>query len=71
MSSKLRNNKGKNSVIWVLMGLMVAGLGGYGVTNFGASVNAIGSVGGREVDLRDYARALNQEISAMSAQIGT
>ena len=71
MSSKLRNNKGKNSVMWVLMGLMVAGLGGYGVTNFGASVNAIGSVGGREVDLRDYARALNQEISAMSAQIGT
>jgi peptidyl-prolyl cis-trans isomerase D len=70
MSTKLRNKKGKSTVIWVLMGLMVAGLGGYGVTNFGASIGSIGSVGGREVDLRDYARALNQEISAMSAQIG-
>lgn len=71
MSQKLRNKKGKNTVIWVLMALMVAGLGGYGVTNFGASIGAIGSVGGREVDLRDYARALNQEVRAMSAQLGT
>ncbi|MCV2868586.1 SurA N-terminal domain-containing protein [Defluviimonas sp. WL0002] len=71
MSTKLRNNKGKNTVIWILMGLMVAGLGGYGVTNFGAGIGSIGSVGGRDVDLRDYARALNQEVRAMSAQLGT
>ncbi len=61
----------KNSVlVWVLMAMLVAGLGGFGVTNFGGGVTAIGQVGDREIDVNEYGRALQQEMQAFSAQIG-
>ncbi|MGB3315347.1 MAG: SurA N-terminal domain-containing protein [Albidovulum sp.] len=69
MSSPLRKKRG-NTIIWILMGMLILGLGGFGATNFGGSVRSLGSVGDREIDLRDYARTLNREIAAMSAQIG-
>lgn len=62
--------KGTNTVVWILMGLLILGLGGFGVTNFGGSIRSIGSVGDREVDVDDYARAIDQELRAMSAQLG-
>lgn len=70
MSSPLRSKKRGNTIIWILMGMLILGLGGFGATNFGGSVRALGTVGDREIDLRDYARTLNREIAALSAQIG-
>ncbi|MBW6505734.1 MAG: SurA N-terminal domain-containing protein [Rhodobacteraceae bacterium] len=69
MSSPLRS-KGRNTVVWVLMALLVLGLGGFGLTNFSGSLRAIGKVGDTEVTVNDYARALSNEINAFSAQIG-
>jgi len=71
MSNKLRKKKGAGTLVWGLLLLVMIGLGGYGVSNFGTSRGAIGSVGDREIDIRDYARALNQEIRATSRQLGT
>lgn len=71
MSNKLRQKKGANMLVWGLLVMVMLGLGGYGVSNFGATQGAIGSVADREIDIRDYARALNQEIRATSAQLGT
>lgn len=66
-----KKSRKKNSVlVWVLMAMLVAGLGGFGVTNFGGGVTAIGQVGDREIDVNEYGRALQQEIQAFSAQIG-
>lgn len=64
--------KGKTSqlLVWILLGLVLIGLGGYGVDSFGGSVRSIGQVGDREITTRDYARALQQEIRAFEAQIG-
>ena len=70
MSNPLRSKKRGSTVIWVLMGLLVLGLGGFGARNFGGSVRSIGTVGDRDIDLRDYARTLQREIQAASAQIG-
>ncbi|MCV2873178.1 SurA N-terminal domain-containing protein [Defluviimonas sp. WL0050] len=70
MSSPLRSKKRGNMIIWILMGMLILGLGGFGATNFGGSVRSIGSVGDRDIDLRDYARALQSEIRALSGQIG-
>ncbi len=70
MSSPLRSRKRGNTIIWILVGMLILGLGGFGARNFGGSVRSIGSVGDREIDLRDYARALNREVAALSAQIG-
>ena len=69
MSNPLRKKR-TNPVIWTLMALMILGLGGFGARNFGGSVRSIGTVGDRDIDVQDYARALNQEISAFSSQVG-
>tara|TARA_R110002096_G_scaffold350602_4_gene543825 strand:+ start:45 stop:1913 length:1869 start_codon:yes stop_codon:yes gene_type:complete len=66
-----KKNKGASIVVWGLMGLLVLGLGGFGVTNFGGGATSIGSVGGRDIESGDYARALQQEINALSAQFNT
>lgn len=71
MSSSLRSKKRGNTIIWALMALLILGLGGFGARNFGGSVRSIGTVGDREIDLRDYARALQREMQAASAQVGT
>ena len=57
-------------LVWGLLSLLVLGLGGFGVTNFGGSVRTIGAVGGKDISTNDYARALNQELTAFGAQIG-
>ena len=56
--------------MWVLMGLLIIGLGGFGVTNLGGTVQNIGSVGTVDIDVRDYDRALRQEIRALEAERG-
>jgi peptidyl-prolyl cis-trans isomerase D len=68
MSSKLRHSA--NKMVWVMMALIMLGLGGFGVSNFGGGVTAIGAVGDREVSVNDYARALQAEMRAFSSQIG-
>ncbi|MCB2128064.1 MAG: SurA N-terminal domain-containing protein [Rhodobacteraceae bacterium] len=71
MTNPLRSKKRGNTIIWILMGMLILGLGGFGARNFGTSVQEIGKVGTRQIDVRDYARALNREIAAASAQLGT
>jgi len=66
-----KKNKGASMVVWGLMALLVLGLGGFGVTNFGGGTTSIGSVGGRDIEANDYARALQQELNALSAQFKT
>lgn len=55
---------------WVLLAMVVTGLGGFGLTNFGGQQTAIATVGDQTVDVKDYARALRQEMQAFQAQIG-
>lgn len=69
--SPKRKRRGTSLMVWLLMAMLIAGLGGFGVTNYGTGVTAIGSVGGREIDVNQYARALQSEISAFGAQVGT
>ncbi len=56
-------------VIWVLMALLILGLGGFGVQSYGGGVSHIGQVGERRISVAEYQRALQAEISATSAQI--
>lgn len=66
-----KKGKGTSIVVWLLMAMLVLGLGGFGITNFGGGVTSIGKVGEREIDVNDYARALQQQMNALSAQFGT
>lgn len=68
---KRPRKKGDKIAAWMLTGMLVIGLGGFGVTNFGGAVTAIGSVGDTRITTQDYARAVQQEVQAFSAQAGT
>ncbi|MDK8875437.1 SurA N-terminal domain-containing protein [Paracoccus sp. SSJ] len=62
--------KGKSTIVWLLMGMLVLGLGGFGVTNFSGGTADIGSVGGVEISAQDYARTLRAEMQEFSARTG-
>ena len=62
--------KTSNVVVWIIMLLLVAGLGGFGVSNFGGQTAAIATVGDTEVDINAYYRALQQELRQFQAQTG-
>lgn len=57
-------------LIWALMGLLVIGLAGFGIGTAGLGSRNVASVGGEDVTAEEYARAVEQELRAISAQIG-
>lgn len=64
--------KGKTSqfFVWILLGLLIVGLAGFGATNFGGNLRSVGQVGETEIELDRYARELQQELRALQAQAG-
>lgn len=66
----MAGKKGKGIVVWVLMGLLILGLAGFGVTNFGGTVRTVATVGDVEIDVNDYARALEREMRGLTQQLG-
>ena len=66
--------KGSNSItktaVWILLGLLILGLGGFGATSLSGNIRTIGSVGDKPVSVDLYGRQLQQEIAAISAQTG-
>jgi peptidyl-prolyl cis-trans isomerase D len=63
-------SKGSRAAVWVILLLLIVGLAGFGATNFGGNVRAIGQVGDTDISIDRYARALNDELAALSAQTG-
>lgn len=68
--SPIKKRRGTSVLAWILMSMLVVGLGGFGVTNFGGGTTAIGRVGDRDIEVDTYVRELRQELSAFSAQVG-
>ncbi len=65
-----RKPRGASVLAFVLLAMVVGGLAGFGVTNFGGSLSVIGRVGDREISVGDYANALRAEVNAFAAQVG-
>ena len=74
MAERETKKKAKKSVgqtaMWIIMALLILGLGGFGVTNFSGTLDSVGSVGDREIDIDTYARSLQQELRGIEAQTG-
>ncbi|TCP62018.1 peptidyl-prolyl cis-trans isomerase D [Rhodovulum bhavnagarense] len=70
MSKSLAKQTSK-ALVWILLVLLILGLGGFGVANFGGSVTTIGTVGKTEISTDTYARALQRELNAQQASTGT
>ena len=58
------------TLVWILMALLILGLGGFGVTNLSGNIRTIGSVGGQDITVNAYVRALQDEIRAREAETG-
>ena len=63
-------SKSSRVFVWIIMGMIVVGLFGFGATGLSGSVRSIGSVGDTEIELNRYARELDQELRALQAQTG-
>ncbi|MCR9107995.1 peptidyl-prolyl cis-trans isomerase [uncultured Marivita sp.] len=64
--------KGKLSktFIWILMGLLIVGLAGFGATSLTGNARSVATVGEEEVTTDAYLRNLRREINAFAAQTG-
>ncbi len=63
--------KSKNNIfVWAMLGLLAIALAGTGIGGFAGGTNRIGSVGDVVITTDDYARALQQELLALTRQTG-
>jgi peptidyl-prolyl cis-trans isomerase D len=60
----------KEAAVWIMLGMLILGLGGFGVTSFGGGVSTVGTVGKAEITADDYARAFQSQLSSFSQQVG-
>lgn len=66
-----RKKSAQNVFVWILMGLLVLGLAGFGIDGIlSQTVRSIGKVGDRDISANAYGRALQNEIRAIEQQIG-
>ena len=61
---------GRSLVVWVLVAMLIAGLSGFGVENFGGATAKIGRVGDTEIEANDYAREMQGQINTLTRQFG-
>lgn len=59
-----------NFVVWAILIIIVIGFGGFGISATGQGGIDLAEVGDESVDAREYGRALNQELDALSRQLG-
>lgn len=61
---------GSKIFVYILLGLLILGLAGFGIGSFGGNVRAIGKVGDTDISIDDYANALQSELRAVGQQAG-
>ena len=61
-----KKTKGASIAYLILLVVFVAGLGGFGVHNFGGATQSVASVGDTEIGFGQYARALQAQMRAIS-----
>ena len=66
----MAKGKASNFFVWAILALLIVALAGFGATNFGGGVQSVGRVGETEIDVNRYARELQQEMRALSAEQG-
>ncbi len=62
----MARSKASNAALWVIMILLIGGLAGFGLSDFGASARTVAKVGDREIEVQEYMRAL--EVQARQYQ---
>lgn len=60
----------RNLAVWIILGLLIVGLMGFGATSFSGSASRLGSAGDKEISATAYGRALQNQMNALSRQTG-
>lgn len=68
--AKSAAKKASNIFVWIILGLLMIALAGFGIGSFGGTVRVVAQVGDQEVDVQEYARALQQDQQRLSRQTG-
>ncbi|WP_171211415.1 SurA N-terminal domain-containing protein [Ruegeria sp. HKCCA5426] len=56
--------------VWILMGLLMLGLAGFGATSLTGTVRTVAQVGDEDISVNEYVRELQREIRAVENQTG-
>jgi peptidyl-prolyl cis-trans isomerase D len=56
--------------VWILMGMLIVGLAGFGAVNMAGTVRTVAKVGNQTISTDDYYRELQREVRAFEAQTG-
>lgn len=56
--------------VWILIGMLMLGLAGFGAVNLSGTVRTVAQVGDEDISIDDYVRELQREIRAIEAQTG-
>ena len=60
---------GNRIAVWIVVALLAFGLVGFGAAGgLGGGVRTIGSVGGKEIAVQDFANAVSQELDALAVE---
>lgn len=63
-------SKKSNGLVWILMALLILGLGGFGATSFTGGVNSIAKVGDKQVRIDNYTREVQVRMNQLGEQLG-
>ncbi|MFT5744539.1 MAG: peptidyl-prolyl cis-trans isomerase D [Paracoccaceae bacterium] len=67
----MARSKTSSFFVWIILGLLFVGLMGFGAAGLSGNVRTLGTVGEKEIAIRDYQNALRDQISSFEATIGT
>lgn len=56
--------------VWILMGMLIVGLAGFGAVNFTGNASAVATAGSQDITVEEYARELQREQQALQQQTG-
>jgi len=56
--------------VWILMGMLIVGLAGFGALNLTGTLRTVATVGSQTITVDEFARELQREIRALEAQTG-
>ena len=58
------------TAVWILLGLLILGLAGFGATNLGGNIRTVGTVGDKPITTQAYFTAMQREMQQYQEQTG-
>ncbi|NDV00747.1 peptidylprolyl isomerase [Pseudoroseicyclus tamaricis] len=67
----MAKRKSSNIALYIILGLLIVGLMGFGGASFSSRTSRVGMAGDKPITVADYTAALQEQLQSLSAQFGT